>query len=1154
MAKWFYRAVRFFESASYRHTVIPAKAGTPPKLVIPAKAGIHFAVASPSGDERRAEAKSKWIPAFAGMTTGGAAKAGAAALAASLLALAFSADALAQGATAAPRTLDDFESASPWKVVVSDQVTAQLRKTEGADGAALCLDYDFNGVSGYAGLQRELPLEYPDNYQFAFQLRGDSPANDLQFKLVDASGDNVWWVNKPRYDYPKAWTPVVYKKRHISRAWGPDPDPSLRRSAKLEFTVYNSAGGKGSVCFDSLSLQPLPVDPGGPYDARASASASLPNGAAGNAVDGKRDSAWRAKLDPAKPPQLTVDLGRSRELGGVVLRWLGDAYASAYRLALSDDGQRWHDALALGDGDGGSDYLALPESQARYLRLTALAGPKADIALAEFEVKPLEFAATPNDFVRAVAMEAPRGRYPRGFSGEQPYWTLIGVDGGTDQALIGEDGAIEVGKGAFSLEPFVISDGKLASWADAQTSQSLQDGYLPIPSAHWRHPQFKLDITAFADDRRDAGGGSRLMARYRLSNDTAQERSYRFVLALRPLQVNPPTQFLSQVGGVSRIQSLRSDKHGFSVEGGDGLRAARRIQASAADASLAATFDHGDVVKRLAQADWTRACEDCTPEGDLLRRFGGSVQTGVEHDRNAMASAALVYRVTLKPGQSREFVWSTALIGEDDGGFADAAEVAARQQLVAAQWREKLDRVKLRVPAAGQHLVDTLRTALAHMLISRTGPRLQPGTRSYARAWIRDGAMINEGLLRLGREDVAEQFLRWYAPYQFANGKVPCCVDDRGSDPVPENDSHGELIFAIAEQYRYDRNRELLAQMWPHVVGAVRYMDQLRASERTEANRARDPAFYGMMPASISHEGYSAKPMHSYWDNFWALRGYKDAVEIAQWLGKDEQARAFAASRDEFRADLYASIGHAARRHSIDYIPGAAELGDFDATSTTIALAPGGEQGWLPQPLLDNTFQRYWKEFVDRRDGRREWKDYTPYELRTVGSFVRLGWRERAHEALDFFFKDQQPRGWNQWAEVVSRTPRKPFFVGDLPHAWVESDYVRSVLEIFAYTRDLDRSLVLAAGVPATWLDGEGVTVSGLRTPYGALGYRLRREGSQVVFELEPGLRVPPGGLALKWPLATAPGRTRVDGKAGEWKDGELRIERAPARVTVEVK
>src|SRR5690606_10422539 len=118
------------------------------------------------------------------------------------------------------------------------------------------------------------------------------------------------------------------------------------------------------------------------------------------------------------------------------------------------------------------------------------------------------------------------------------------------------------------------------------------------------------------------------------------------------------------------------------------------------------------------------------------------------------------------------------------------------------------------------------------------------------------------------------------------------------------------------------------------------YMEKLRLSERTGENRALNPAFYGLMPASISHEGYSAKPMHSYWDDFWALRGYKDAVEIATVLGKEGQARRMAASRDQFRGDLYASIHAATRAHGIDFIPGAAELGDFDATSTTIALAP----------------------------------------------------------------------------------------------------------------------------------------------------------------------------------------------------------------------
>jgi hypothetical protein len=88
---------------------------------------------------------------------------------------------IAQPATAQTRPLDGFEDAAPWRVVASNQVSASLRQVDGVDGKALCLDYDFNGVSGYAGIQRDLPLEFPENYRFAFRLRGDSPANDLQF-------------------------------------------------------------------------------------------------------------------------------------------------------------------------------------------------------------------------------------------------------------------------------------------------------------------------------------------------------------------------------------------------------------------------------------------------------------------------------------------------------------------------------------------------------------------------------------------------------------------------------------------------------------------------------------------------------------------------------------------------------------------------------------------------------------------------------------------------------------------------------------------------------------------------------------------------------------------------------------------------------------
>jgi hypothetical protein len=1042
---------------------------------------------------------------------------------------------LAASPAAESKVLDDFENTAPWRVIASNQVSGQLRQADGADGRALCLDYDFNGVSGYVGLQRELPLEYPQDYEFSFQLRGDSPSNDLQFKLIDASGDNVWWVNRPRYDFPKQWTRVVYRQRQIGKAWGPAQDPVLRASRKLEFMISNSAGGRGAVCFDSLELRERPAESSPPPRPRATATAMVGKDVAANAVDGKRDTAWRAPSNA--PASITLDLGRVREFGGLRLHWNEGEAATAYDIALSPDGRDWQDVRAVAQGNGGEDPLALPESEARYLRLRLTKGQGARFGLAEVDLEPLAFGATPNDFLREIAKGARRGLFPRGFHGEQSYWTLVGVDGGHEQGLIGEDGAIELGRGGISVTPFVLVDGKLTTWADVKLSQSLQDGYLPIPSVDWAHPAFNLRVTAFArGDARQV----RMLARYVLTNTGSVARDYVLALAVQPWQVNPPTQFLSTPGGFSPIHQLGMngnvtvDRKTLDVGHPAGARTVLwNLQRP--DATFVTPFDGGLVAEHL-QA------------GDVFGNIDSAQRSGVADDTE-MASGAMLYRMRLRPGERKEVAFYAPLAEADTAPSAADYDVEAAQQEVAAQWRRKLGAVDIRVPKQGRYVVDTLRTGLAHMLISRTGPRLQPGTRSYARAWIRDGAMIAEGLLRLGREDVAEEFLRWYAPYQFDNGKVPCCVDDRGSDPVPENDSHGELLFAIAELYRYTHDRELLEAMWPHVAGAVKYMDELRLSERTPENRALNAAFYGMMPASISHEGYSAKPMHSYWDNFWALRGYKDAVEIAGWLDKRKEAAAFAASRDQFRADLHASLAVAAKQKGIDFLPGAAELGDFDATSTTIGVAPGGEQDALPQELLRNTFERYWREFVARRDGTRDWKDYTPYELRTVGTFVRLDQRERAHEALDFFFDDQQPRGWNQWAEVVSRTPRKPFFVGDLPHAWVESDYVRSVLDMFAYTRESDDALVIGAGVPADWLEGEGVSVSGLRTPQGALSYSLQASGDTLRLRLREGLSLPKGGVVLSLPPQWR--KAQVGGGA-TIRNGEVRVGRIPADITIE--
>src|SRR5690606_15115794 len=121
-------------------------------------------------------------------------------------------------------------------------------------------------------------------------------------------------------------------------------------------------------------------------------------------------------------------------------------------------------------------------------------------------------------------------------------------------------------------------------------------------------------------------------------------------------------------------------------------------------------------------------------------------------------------------------------------------------------------------------------------------------------------------LLRLGHAEVVREFLDWFGPYQYDNGKVPCCVDRRGPDPVPEHDSHGEYIFAVMNYFRHTGDKALLRRHWERVRLAAGYMESLRAERMTDAFSPEAGAplekamLYGLLPESISHEGYSAKP------------------------------------------------------------------------------------------------------------------------------------------------------------------------------------------------------------------------------------------------------------------------------------------------------
>ncbi len=976
----------------------------------------------------------------------------------------------------ASEVIDSFGDADAWSLILADGVQGEVVAVDGA----LRLDYDFTSGAGYCVLRQAVTRTLDPNYRFALRYRGDGPRNTLEFKLIDPSGENVWWAVDRDLQFPTEWSTNSMRRRHFSFAWGPSAGAPLAKLGAIEIAVTATQGGKGSVWLDELVYETLPqVEP-------------KPVGAIVRTPEG--DDLGRVAPDGSM--QWSTRSGRSVdfvfdgpvEFSGLELQWAEDMAPPLYEVQQSVNGVDFQPMGVVRASNGRGDTLFAPESEAWIIRLRV---PEGNAMLEGIRFTQVEQWTDANAYFSTLASQAQRGVYPQYFEALSP-WTVIGLPEQGHEALISATGAIEPQKSGYTIEPFLIRDGHVLTWADAERSHSLDSNALPIPSVHWQLDGLRLDITALATD---LDGPERLLVRYTLTNASTQTQDIALALAARPFQVLPAAQFLNTVGGVAHADSLRIDPSTVRVDGDLFLQTNTQ-----ADAILSADVPSGTLVDRMLEPQrWQQEA---------------IVETG------QFPSAASRYNMRLQPNESKDVV---VLLPMGDAGLHETASrtLLDFDQAIGherARWQGLLEGTDILVPASHAALRDTIRANLGYILINADGPGIQPGSRSYERSWIRDGAMTSAALIALGREDHARRFIEWYSEYQYCNGKIPCVVDSRGPDPVDEHDAPGEFIFAIRNVAQAGGvfDEAFARTMFPRVRATVDYIEMMRNTRLSdEYTQSSDPlvrACAGLMPESISHEGYSEKPMHSYWDDFWIYRGLWDAAEIAELLGESDDAARFTTLAIDFGQSLRDSVDLATIAHGINYVPGCVELGDFDATSTSIAFYPTGAGDVLDEDLLRATFERAWAATEGRIKGDT-WRDMTPYEVRTVGTFVRLGWVDRAHRYLDWLMGLQDPSGWHQWGEIAYQENEPCRFVGDMPHTWVGSGAVLSILSLFAY--EDDHALVLAGGIPSDWMRADQpVGVQGLVTRYGTLSYTITKDEQVIEMEIEPGC-MPPGGFHL---------------------------------------
>jgi hypothetical protein len=807
----------------------------------------------------------------------------------------------------------------------------------------------------------------------------------------------------------------------------------------------------------------------------------------GRLLEGTADAATSAA-------RIVIDLRQPLPISGVRIEW-GDAAAARVGLETSGDGQSWTELDRLARATPPFDLLlAGAAAPVRYLRLSLDTPDGRAATVRALQLRGTGEERTPLLGYSNAALKSPRGRYPLHLLKEQVYFTVVGVPREADKALLDEYGNLEPFRQGPVIMPMLLNASGLQTAAAAdKIEHALVDRYLPIPQAAFVSDGVRTTVEPIALG--DVGRAVTLV-RYRLQNEANAPRIGSLVLALRPAQINPPWQF----GGLAPLDHVRVEP----LAGGRWLLSANAapvlVSLTPPSAVLSAAFDGRDVERLLELG--TPGWQDAGNVSEVS-------------DPGHLASAALRYDYQLAPGEQRAVVVAVPVhrkVGDVDAAVSlyGAGDIYAQAlQATVQRWHSVLDRVGFEV--GDQEVSDTLRAQLGYILVNENGEALQPGSRNYNRAWMRDGSMMADALMRLGIFDDGRRYLDWYAERILPDGLVPPILNPDGTVNTGfgsnlEYDSQGQYVHFVMKYFRLTGDREWLTRHYDAMRRALRFAEHLRETTLSPAYRAGDPQrerYVGLLPPSISHEGFS-QPAHSLWDNFWVLRGWLDGRDAARALDHPAEAQWCQEQYDALLHSVLASIRLTAAQEKVSWIVSAADGPGPDPTSISIGIEPCGLGAELPADLLCSTFDTYYRDTVRPRLAAGAVFAYTPYEWRNLTSFAALDQVERAEELLGFLLDGMRPRPWRQFAEVVNSRPRLAVYFGDMPHTWVGSDFVQAVTGMVAL--DETDHLSLLAGVPERWLRGRGVRVRDYPTRYGKLTFEAQTDGDGLHLRLGPGL------------------------------------------------
>ena len=435
-----------------------------------------------------------------------------------------------------------------------------------------------------------------------------------------------------------------------------------------------------------------------------------------------------------------------------------------------------------------------------------------------------------------------------------------------------------------------------------------------------------------------------------------------------------------------------------------------------------------------------------------------------------ITSGVMRFDLTLQPNQEKRLVFRSPL-----GPRARRIEARQAREEFVRRWDSRLGRVDLDVP--DQRVRDCFRASAAYLVMLSANGRPVPGPTKYGSFWVRDCAYMADALYYAGHGDLVGPALKKLRSMQLPNGGFAA----RSGAGDVELDAPGEAIYTLVSRYRRTHDRKWLAAQWECIERTCRYV------------KAKGMGQGGILPASLSAEDLGKGDQQHYWDDFWCIRGLRDAAYAARELGRREDAAWTAAEAESLSQATRMSIEATMARHSTDYIPN----GPDEVTSSS--MARGTSCALWPCAVLEpsdalarRSFDVYWSKWIAPSGGgfihREHFWPYAGMDL--AQGYVMLGQRERAWKMLEWTLAHDPTRGFYSWPEGMF-TNDLTLAEGDMPHGWMCAAYVSMVRNMLV--RESGRDLVLLSGVPSEWLrPGARISVRDFPTEFGKASFDAR--------------------------------------------------------------